>query len=216
MLAISLAVTVAAVWSYRALTGEADTRSGPIAPDPAVSLTEQVLPKFEGEILGIYIANRLSAVPARFLPTGGLCEESRSVPLENAGELALSLDLPAAYALDENDLNTGAVACVGSDDPYVVRYKCRLLSATGLPSDIVIGRSKFRFETGWDVAADRVTAQDIAGRDAIVIRPIDATGRGERSAVIIPEPFGMTFIYAFSISEDELMRLAELVAGASH
>ncbi len=94
------------------------------------------------------------------------------VPREQAGALDLRLDLPGEFVLQDDSLNAGVIACDGT--VYAARRHYLYKSANGMTADIVIGRTVFNHWDGWDVAASRVHAVVVAGRDAVGDRAGDA------------------------------------------
>jgi hypothetical protein len=203
-----------------------DEEAGAQHPEPEASVIdefekaiddEREKPRFSGELLGIFIAPRGDAVPEGFRTFESVCGPSAStdlVPESQAGEFGMSLNLPSSYQLQQESLNTGVVACAGR--VYAARWHYAVqISSTGNTADVVIVRSLFNHVLA-DVAADRVKATSIESRDVIVIEPLTTpNGISSWSAVIFPEPFGMTEIQAGGLPLDELLQLAESVAIAT-
>ena len=79
---------------------------------------------------------------------------------------------------------------------------------------VTIGRRVFSYGM-YDVAASRVETTVFAGREAVLIAPSVAGSDGEASAVLFPEPFGVTEVLASSLPLADLLELAELVAEAT-
>jgi hypothetical protein len=134
------------------------------------------------------------------------------VPWEDAAKLNISLQLPSKFELDEESLNTGAIACNGM--VYTARWDYKIRYPSGLQESIVIARSLFAFQTV-DVAEDRLKLVEIEGRQAIVIEPFTAGPITSSSLVLFPEPFGMTKIQTSGVPVDDLMEVARAVAIAT-
>ena len=223
-LAAVVAIGAGAFFSVRFLVDQLSTEAQEgvdVSPPIATALATLIAPRgtleprFEDELLGFYIGPRVTDVPERFVTFDDVCPTliSVEVPWERAGALDLELNLPARYVLRDDSVNTGVIACEDETTVYVARRNYRL---EGLPSaNIIIGRSILTADL-FDVAASRVSVATYAGRQAVLIEPGVRDGvQSGRSGVIFPEPFGRTFIHAVSLSLDELMELAELVAEAT-
>jgi hypothetical protein len=206
---------------------------GTKADDPSVSdrldaiqtqeAAKREEPRFAGELLGIYIASSIDQVPRQVLEEdervrSGGCEV---IPAEEASEIyfARPLELPADYILAdqgagfaETGTNPWAEACGGK--AYLLGWGYNVIGAEGIPATVTIVRSLLRYDTQ-DVAESQVSTQDIAGREAIVIRPISPSGLGQRTLIYFPEPFGATSIHTFNLPEAEALKVAEAVAASS-
>lgn len=217
--AVIAAIGAGAFFSVRLLMdgffAEAQDSDTVITPQEDIFDRERQEPRFAGDILGIFIGPSDSPAPSQYVTHDDVCPPGATtveVPREQAGVLDLRLDLPGEFVLQDDSVNTGVIACDGA--VYAARWHYLYKSASGMTADIVIGRTLFNHWDGWDVAASRVHATVIAGRDAVVIEPVTPDGLASRSGVAFPEPFGMTFISAANLSSDELHRLAERVARA--
>ena len=176
--------------------------------------TEQKEPRFTGELLGIFLAPSLDQMPPavqeehRRLTAGGCA----NIPLEQAQSLDFPqpLEMPPGYTLKEG--MPQATACSGK--PSGVRYEYDVLGANNIPAHLTVGRGVSKIATPQSPAS-RITTTVIGGREAILIRPFTPDGLAQTSEVIFPEPFGMTDIYAFNLSEAALLEVAEAVAKAS-
>lgn len=181
---------------------------------------EQTDERFNGELLGIYIAPSRDQVPQEFreVRVPGV-EGCVSLPLEEARVLAMArpLVMPEGYAVSETDTaNTGnnpwALACHGI--LWTRGWAFTTTGPEGTPATVSVIRSTFKYATA-DVAASRVSTQVIGGRQAIVISPLVPGGFAEQGRIYFPEPFGKTSISAFNLSEAELLEVAEAVAEAT-
>ncbi|HWQ27898.1 MAG TPA: hypothetical protein VNN12_02620 [Dehalococcoidia bacterium] len=175
---------------------------------------EKQKPRFTGELLGIYIAPTEDQWPEevrerrREIVAGGCA----NAPLEQARELDFPrpLVLPEGYALAPG--YPEAIACGGRVTGINREYTFQ--ASNGLAANVLIARSVSR-EATIDAAADRVIVTTIAGRDAILVRPVTPDSVMQTSRVIFPEPFGTTQILAAYLPESDLLEVAEAVAVAT-
>lgn len=171
--------------------------------------------RFQGELLGITIASSMDRLPAS--------AQAQQQSMRDAGctritmEEARGLDfprplvMPAGYTAFEDE-DSGATACGGKASGIGRDFATRGPADT--PGNVFVGRGTTRYEV-LDVAATRVSVRSIGGRDAVVVGPVTPDGLAQQSEVLFPEPFGMTVVYGFSISEEQLLPVAEAVAEAS-
>jgi hypothetical protein len=175
--------------------------------------TEAARPRFFGQLLGISIAPSADGWPAdaRAEQTQILAGGCVGIPTANASALQFPrpLSLPPEYRPE--DLPS-ATACSGK--PTGLGWTFTTPGANGIPAHVSISRAAGK-ELVYSVAADRVSVQNIDGRDAIVIRPEAADGLAQISYVVFPESFGVTEIQVFNLSETGLMAVASAVAEAS-
>ena len=175
---------------------------------------EEHKPRFSGEIGGIFLASEGTPIPEKYSQGKTICNEQKSwiVSDDQAGVLSLDLQLPEEFVLDTESLNTGTVACDGG--VTVSRKSYLYYWPNGDTGDIVIGRSFLTYDEQ-SVASDRVRAQKIAGRDVVIINTVTEYGYWDHAYAYFPEPFGVTFIQAFSLPRSEFMKLVELVASST-
>ena len=128
---------------------------------------------------------------------------------------AAALASPRPLTLpDRYTLNAGypqATACGGVPSGLTWEYGS---SSADAPALVTIARSTARYDTT-DAPASRVSVREIGGRQGVLVSPLTADGMAQTMAVYFPEPFGMTAIYAFSISQDDLLGVAAAVAVAT-
>ncbi len=180
---------------------------------PEVFEEERQKPRFQGELLGIFIAPRGVATPEEFAPKFTCDTRAELKRVDEAGELDMALNLSDNYKLDENSLNTGVSICNGK--VFAARWAYTVtVTSTGYPGEVLISRNPSLDFTA-DVAEDRVKTLNIEGREAIVAEPITANGISSWSAVIFPEPFGKTSIQAAGLALEDLMEVARAVALAT-
>jgi len=202
-------------FSAEAQTGEGQTEGLVVEGLLKELEQERQQPRFVGELLGIF--NRPSSdvpLPEGYQTYTDVCGSLPTVDVrrERAGALDLTLNLPPDYVLQADSMNTGVIAC--GDTVYAARWEYTHKASNGMTANIVIGRGIFRYEE-YDVAASRVKTAVFAGREAVLIEPWTPDGLAQRSGVLFPEPFGVTFIHAADLPLDELLRLAEIVAEAT-
>jgi hypothetical protein len=212
-----LAIGVAAFFGVRLImdTWFVEAEEGGIFPPFDEITNEEQQPRFNGEMLGIFIAPSVDSPPDGYTKPSDVCppgEGSQSVPWEEAGLLDLDLILPADYVLETDSPNTSAIACGGTVTTARRNYTVR--TSNGMTADVIIGRSIFRLQQ-YDVAEERVTTETFGGLDAVLIRPVTADGLAQRSGVAFPEPFGSTFITATSLPLEDLLDVAALVGEAT-
>ena len=174
---------------------------------------DQAKPRFVGEILGIFIAPTETDWPEALRKdrearvSGGCTYASR----DRAGDLDFAEE-PVVTGFIQTPEEPVVVQCSGSVTGVNREYQG--MAASGAPATLLIARGVSR-AWGADVAVDSVTEAKIGGRDAIIIKPATPDGIGQTSLVIFPEPFGITIVYAFSLSETELLAVAEAVAAVT-
>ena len=205
---ILVSITSLAALLLLACGGGEDTadQSLPTATPPALSDVEQE-PRFEGELLGIFIGPQ---IPEHIIGRDHVCLPGTPIKEVEPGELGLEVDLPPRY-LRQDPLITFDVAACGL---RVLRAQRTYLLEGAPEASITIGRRVFSYGM-YDVAASRVETTVFAGREAVLIAPSVAAGSDGRSAVLFPEPFGVTEVQASSLPLADLLELAELVAEAT-
>jgi hypothetical protein len=200
----------------REFSGDPATQAQPV---PTVSVAvdqlqntlqaDQAKARFKGELLGIFISPTEADWPAA-VRRDRSCElpvSKRTSPLD----FARPFDLPTKWTpRDPESPLPLTFACGAAVTTLSYEY---VSAGGGPPASLGIVRT-VDHALGVDVAADRVTTMQIGGRAAIVVRPASPDGIGLTSEVIFPEPFGFTDIYAFSISEQELLAIATSVSAA--
>jgi hypothetical protein len=195
------------VWDN--LIAEADD---PLPPDLEEINADFALPRFEGEILGVFIAPPDVPVPDRYTTFADYCGSeqatSEQVPWEAAGQFALDVKLPDQFKLQQDNLNTGVVACAGK--VYAARWSYAATQPSGYQGSLVIARGVFS-HFPFDVSAGRVKRIVAGGRSAVLVEPITPDGIGSSAAVVFPETFGVTEIQATGIPLKELLEVAERV-----
>ena len=214
---------------------EAELPPGPVHPGRELFREERLKPRFQGELLGIFIAPRAVAVPDKFLTFEEICGPdalTARVPDERAGQFDLKVQLPPEYVFQPESMNTGVIACAPQDqmeirgpenlrlkDPeggvvYAARWDYAVTPYTGAPAGVSIDRGLFKYTT-FDAAVDRVKVITVGGRQAVLIEPITPDGVSSASLVVFPEPFGTTWIAAADLPLSDLLEVAEIVAKAT-
>jgi len=170
-------------------------------------------PRFVGELLGLFLAPSPDQYPAQLkaerdrLLAGGCV----SVPTDQAAALAFPKALPLPGNFVPSPETPVAVACSGQVTG--LNYEYSGTAANGFPATITIGRSVSR-AWGLDAARDRVAVVSILDTQVIMARP-ENRAIAQTAQVIIPESFGLTSIYSFSLNETELREVAAAVIAAS-
>ncbi len=188
--------------------------SGPIAPPQEPFDEEARKPRFRGEILGIYFEPGNEPIPEKYVTVDELCPGSDDyrVPEDQAGELALHVELPPPFKLNPESPNTGIWAC--NDQVIVANWEYDVMQPDGYPGRLLISRHKSCYVTV-SVALDRVKETAVGGRPAVMVDPITPDGRHSQAIVIFPEPFGCTEVWGLSIPRADLINAAEIVADAT-
>ncbi len=175
-------------------------------------------PRFNGQILGMYIAPSIDDWPPAFRDerertiAGGCVNEPTG-----QGELGFMQPLtlppgfePAGYL--ESTGNPEVVACGGRITGLNFEY--RKTNGDGTPGAVLVTRGVARAETV-DAAASDVRARTVGARQAVVIAPSVLGAPAQRSMVLFPEDFGATIVHAFNLPNDDLLAFAAAVAEAS-
>lgn len=190
----------------------------------AIIAGDAAKPRFNGELLGIYIAPSQDAVPAGKYGTDKIClAGSVEVPWEQAAQFNLSVQLPPEFVFQPDDIETGLGACV--DDGRILGaewvYEYREPQFGDYPiGRLIIARSIFSYDYP-NAAVDRVKVIEAGGRPAILIEPIRPEGvdqlgpTGTIGEVIFPEPFGMTTIHSYGVPLTILLQVADIVGQAT-
>ncbi len=186
--------------------GDAADQPSPTATPQTPSDIEQE-PRFEGELLGIFIGPQ---IPERIIGREHVCLPGTPAMEVEPGELGLEVDLPPKY-VRQDPLITFDVAACGL---RVLRAQRTYLLEGAPEVSVTIGRRVFSYGM-YDVAASRVETTVFAGREAVLIAPPASIGDDGPSAVLFPEPFGITEVHAANMSLEDLLELAEIVAEAT-
>jgi hypothetical protein len=175
--------------------------------------TETAQPRFVGELLGIFIGPTEDTWPkdlqdeASQRLAGGCVDVPRSE--------AKSLDFPRPVALPKEYSPEELVpARVCSGQVAGLTWGYTVSGVEGIPGHVQISRSIGKART-YDVASDRVSVEHFGGREAIFIRPITPDGLAQIAYVLFPEPFGVTGVQTFNLSEADTTAVAQAVAEAS-
>jgi hypothetical protein len=195
--------------AWDAVTAEEKTEPKP--PPLEVINEEAAKPKFEGEILGVFIGPYGAQVPEKFVTYEELCGDQYTVEVDDAraGDLWLDLRLPDSYKLDEQSLNTGVIAC--GDMVYAARWEYSTLQESGVAGRLFISRSLFAY-TEFEVSQERIGTQEINGVEAIVVEPLSENGIASQAGVIFPGDSATTIIGGNALPLSELLKIAGLVA----
>ena len=107
-------VAVGASLAGRAVWESVTAQDAPKAEPPPLTVIneEATKPRFEGEILGVFIGPA-EKMPDTFVTYEDLCGSATTelVSWEKAGELDLAVSLPGQYKLESDSPNTGVFAC---------------------------------------------------------------------------------------------------------
>jgi hypothetical protein len=190
-------------------------------PDPLYEGLEKIIedqkkPPFIGDKLGIYIVGTPDQevdVPAQYVTAEEICPNGSSVmSWDQAGALALSLELPPEYVFLPDDPDTGAFAC---ND--VVQIAKRAYGRDGIRK-VLIARTRITVRDTLHWPADRVKVVTIGGREAVLLEPVHPEGSehgGTSTEILFPEPFGMTYIHTNDLTLAETLRLGEILVEAT-
>ncbi|HXK34066.1 MAG TPA: hypothetical protein VNM91_08660 [Dehalococcoidia bacterium] len=195
---------------------EATGRPAPaIEPEQIVATIEagKQKPRFVGELAGVFIAPTPADWPAalREAREERLAGGCRAASRDRAAHLDLRAE-PDLPGFQQSPPEPQVIECSGSVTSINREYVGT--AANGGPATILLTRSVSR-ALGIDAAEESVSVTTIDGRTAILIRPVSPDGTGQTSNIIFPEDFGTTTVYAFNLSEPELIRVAEAVAAAT-
>ncbi|HET9476406.1 MAG TPA: hypothetical protein VFP63_02850 [Dehalococcoidia bacterium] len=186
-------------------------------PPPLEAIeADRLAPRFTGEILGVFIAPPDVKPPLGFTTYEEFCGSPEAPTVatqwEEAGALALSVELPGSFVFQPDSVNSGVIACEGK--VYAARWDYNYSNASGYPGGLTIARSVFSHITR-DVSSSRVKPVVIGGRQAILIEPLTPDGISSSAGVIFPEPFGTTEIQSAGVPLPDLLAVAETVALAT-
>ena len=215
-----LAVAVAAFVAVRSVRNgddkpasaatETPVPSGPQGPTSSPFDADNSLPRFEGELLGLYLVPPSKTLPAEYRND---CTDATPSAAEwgQMGSLDLSaIKMPDGYTLSSADEpGAGAYACAGKPWAGGIVYTRDL--DNGFQAKVYLTAN---FDKGVTVDAphSRITTTQFAGHQAIVVEPVIADGRQTVSQVIFPGAH-QTEIYALDLPYDDLLALANAVAG---
>jgi len=212
-LLLALLVMTATFYSVRELRGspsvDADEPSAPWADRPEgwmqdLLRADDEAPRFDGTLNGIRIAPTLPPSPSQCGPD----ERAQYVGAESVA--GANVEIRPSY-LPGGALTTRetVIACPdGRVIEHVREFEVPTdagLGRFGGPLQIVRGEGAHRF--AHDGAANKAEATQVAGRAAVLFRPLSDDGFGQ-SALFIAEPWGMTAIQAYGLSETELLKVA--------
>lgn len=208
------AVAVAGSLAGRAVWESVTAQDVPVAQPPPLSVIndEAAKPRFEGEILGVFIGPA-DKVPDKFVTYDELCGSATTeqVSWEKAGDFDLKLTLPEQYKLDPNSLHTGVFAC--GDQVTSASWEYSVLQPGGYPGILLIHRSPTRY-VEFDASADRVKATEIGGLPAIYVEPLSPSGVASVAGVVFPGERITTTMHSSDIPAADLLKVAEIVAAA--
>jgi len=209
------AVAVGASLAGRALWDSVTAQDVPKAQPPplAVLQEEDAKPKFEGEILGVFIGPPEAKVPDKFVTYEDVCgtQVTEAAGWDEAGPYDLKVALPEPFRLVPDSMNTGVVACGGT--VYAARWEYSALQPSGYPGQLFIVRSRFNAEV-FEAPAERIQATEIGGVPAVYIAPLSENGIGRAAGVVFPGDAVTTSIISHGIPADDLLKVAEIVAAA--
>jgi hypothetical protein len=191
----------------------AEEKAQPKPPPLEVLNDEAAKPKFEGELLGVFVGPYGAKIPSEFITYDDICGDEPTVEVDEsrAGGLALPLSLPEPFKLNKESLNTGVIAC--GDTVYAARWEYRAVQPSGYPGAMIIARSVLKYVER-EVSTGRVQIEEIAGLPAIVVYPLDEDGIGSQAGVIFPGESVLTEIQSEGVPRSELLKVAEIVAGS--
>jgi hypothetical protein len=138
------------------------------------------------------------------------------MPWEQAGELALSLELPPHYSFLPHDPDTGVFGC-GDTVSSAKRVYQRIYEA-GTGGHIIVGRNRMTVICCNHIPADRIKVVTIGGRQAVLVEPVHPEGSehgGTSTEIHFPESFGRTYIRTNTLTLAEALELAGIVAEAT-
>jgi hypothetical protein len=216
-LGLIAAVVVAALLTTLAITGGSSGEPGAPPGELKKGLErieeEEAKPGFAGDKSGIFIdgTHEGASVPGQYTTADEICPPGAPNTLaswEEAGKLAFDVALPAEYEYLPDDPDTGPVACDGT--VYVAKRAYGHVPR----GHVIIGRSVTNVISGMHWPVDRVKVVTIAGKEVVLLEPIfpewNEAG-GTQTQIVIPEPFGMTFVFTSGVDLVDVISLAELV-----
>jgi hypothetical protein len=169
-------------------------------------LEEAAKPTFEGVVNGI----RLYGPDAeRAVQRKDACTDARPEEVEDVAMSAVAgtpMEIAPSYlpaGAEELPPMWPPVVCKGIlanvERQWIVRDK---------DVDIRISRRQGEHAIPADASAERVSAATVAGKPAVLIKPLTPEGYGY-SSVIVAEDFGLTVVSAFGLPLDETIKIAE-------
>jgi hypothetical protein len=179
----------------------------------ATSTTVSPTPEAVRVIDGVYFVRRGTPIPDEATVFEDICDTqvSEDVGLENAGEMGLELELPEMYKLNPQSLNTGAAACGGV--VYATRWDYEVFPSDGRSAGMVVTRSPLNYDETWG-PIQYLQEREVGGLTAITyISNPRGPGGSNQSLVVFPGS-PVTRLYGFSLTEEELLEVAEIVAAA--
>ena len=227
---VALVITVTAGYgafsAVRSFRGESEAEPAAQAATPAAQDELQAIvdadsakPRFNGELLGIYVAPTDADVPNEyraFHPECGLA--GAPMTWAEAGNLDVSVTLPPDFRFDPNDHDSGVVAWACTEEVYYAARAYRFGGNDG--PKLIISRGAGRYMHP-NASIDRVKVISAGGREAVLIEPMRQEGYGRlggagtNAAVVFPEPFGKTVVQSYAVPLSELLAVAELVGEAT-
>lgn len=201
-----------AFFAARAITGQEGVPPPWLAEYEKALEEDALRPRFAGAVQGIFIAPEGIPVPDQYL--GVKCAgPTVAAPWEQAGQLALSVELPRKFVFQPDDLNTGVVACDGR--VYATRWTYHFTGIDGTLGNLGIARGESFFQP-YDVSVDHVKVITVGGRPAVLLEPVVSDVGNTSALIIFPESFGTTIITGYNLSMADLMSIAEIVSEATN
>jgi hypothetical protein len=202
---------------------EPNETKGPPAPEHVAIGEERTKPRFEGEVLGIYLGPDLAKAPAgavernEQLKAGWInCDNVTHRPVETAQTLGLEFNPPPGFELTPYQVHAlgvtsavGICATTGEEVVAAWEYTTNFNNSYGR---VNVARTFPMTVYQLDVAADRVSTIVAGGQEAILIAPVNAEdGYGSFAIVMFPRDNAFTYILTNNVPEKELLAMADAV-----
>lgn len=218
---------LAGITSFLIVRAVLDSSAPPVTANPPRGPSVQVSPvsgrdgpKFDGKLLGIYLAPTESLAEkgiqvdvSQLCPSGfKFVGDSTYVPPE-PGHLPSGAVQPAEYDLLQAVPNPGAAVCEAGGQPYTAWRYYTLPRADGSLGELFITRvtvsPPYR---SLDVPADLVGISSIGGRQAIFVKPVSEEPSTSVTIVIFPEDSGYLEIQGVGIAAEEIVKVAQSIS----
>jgi hypothetical protein len=239
---VGASLTLLALGAYssfvltRELTGDSESSANPAghsqgneAQAPATSIDYEAInanerkPRFQGELLGVYIAPYGADLPAdvkakqdAIRASGAPCTASRLDPsFEKAGSFNVSFSLPDEFVFDP--AQSGVVVCNDTNEVGAAAHWMFKTQFNGYQGWVKVSRYFELAAYEASVATDKVSQSAVGGRAAVLIEALfPETGFAGSASVIFVEPSGsgatITAITGDNIPTERVVYIGEIVA----
>jgi hypothetical protein len=193
-------------------------------PEHELIDAEPTKPRFQGELLGLYLGPTLppdlAARNSELRTETETCTEIAYQPANTAQRFNLAFTLPQPFVLDAAATRVAFCETTGSELAVLWEYVAEFQHVDDgveikLPGRLSVIRSFPQVAWQADVAAERVSVITPAGHQAILLAPVvEDTGYGSGATVIFPEAGAITTLSSNNVPREDLLVAAEAVAKA--